>query len=529
MKILLVEGDEVSIAALTHILTAHYSVVDVVQDGEMGWTYGSTFEYDLMVLDVVLPKLDGISLCRRFRDRGYATPILLLMAQDAGTVQVQGLNAGADDCVVKPFDPIELMARIRAILRRSSTNPLPLLTWGDLFLDPSTCEVSYNSQPVSLTTKEYELLELFLRDSQSVFGSDELIDRLWSSAEFPSEATVRSHIRRLRQKLAIVGAPPDLIATLHGRGYYLKAIDTRASTSSVPELATSDDRPDARLDLGLQQHLTFLSPTRTTTQPKSSLSSQLSSQLLVISSDLKLNHALEAAATRYGIQLEIAPDLQSLVQRGSLSKVVLVRLAESGAGLGQVGRSQLEALQKIVQQHPVSVLVISDRDDLEARLQALHRGVQVFLTAQTPIDQVMAAVVQTIQGHSLPAKVMIVDDDRPWLSTLPTLLKPWNFKVTTLAEPQQFWNVLQAVVPDALILKVEMPQINGFELCQVLRSDPQWQRSPVLLLGESNDAASQHQAFAVGADDYLCKPVVGVTLAHRLLNRLYRTQIHTYR
>ncbi|HEY9639910.1 MAG TPA: response regulator [Coleofasciculaceae cyanobacterium] len=632
MKILLVEDDDVFIKVLTRNLATHHYIVDVVKDGEMGWTYGSTFEYDLMLLDIVLPKLDGISLCQRFRDKGYATPILLLTAQDARTVKVQGLDAGADDYVVKPFDPVELIARMRALLRRSSTNPFPLLTWGDLFLNPSTCEVSYNGQPLALTTKEYEFLELLLRDSQSVFSTDELIDRLWSSEEFPSEATVRSHIRRVRQKLTAVGAPPDFIATLHGRGYYLKASHLEASTASTfsapapapeplppsaPELASLSETPlapDSR-----QQYLDFLNETWATTQPKSleqiavllqtvrdlqrdrltdqqqttakqvahtlagtlgifgltktthlarqleywlggreplqpkhaplmqSLvtalqqeiqnttqiqSDQLPDQplprLWLVSSDPTWNQSIAAAAIRCGIQLEITPRLPPPDEWGeSPPQVILLRLPTLPQPSPEAERLTtnrlLNTLQTVTDRYPaLPVLVIGDRDDLNDRLEVLRRGGKLFLSAQTPTEQVMSTVVHLLRRPDLPAKVMIVDDDRTWLSTLPTLLKPWGFKVTTLADPQQFWTVLQSVTPDVLVLDVNMPQINGFELCQILRSDPRWQRLPVLFLSGLSDAASQHQAFTLGADDYLCKPVMGITLAHRILSRLHR-------
>jgi len=119
---------------------------------------------------------------------------------------------------------------------------------------------------------------------------------------------------------------------------------------------------------------------------------------------------------------------------------------------------------------------------------------------------------------------MIVDDDDHWLCTVPALLKPWEFKITTLADPQQFWSVLEAVTPDVLVLDVNMPHINGFELCQILRSDVQWRRLPVLFLSVLTDAASQQRAFVVGADDYLCKPLMGRDLASRILNRLQRVR-----
>ena len=110
MKILLVEDDETLIAVLSKNLAAQHYVVDTVKDGEMGWNYGSTFEYDLIILDLMLPKLDGISLCKRFRTEGYTTPILLLTSEDTSMAKVQGLDAGADDYVVKPFDQAELIA-----------------------------------------------------------------------------------------------------------------------------------------------------------------------------------------------------------------------------------------------------------------------------------------------------------------------------------------------------------------------------------------------------------------------------------
>ena len=259
MKILLVEDDPALIAMLTRSLSIHHYVVDVVQDGEQGWLYGSTFEYDLVILDIMLPKVDGLCLCQRFRAEGYSVPILLLTAQNSSTAKVQGLNAGADDYVVKPFDAAELIARIRALLRRGSANLMPLLTWGELQLNPGTCEVTYSSRPLSLTTKEYDLLELLLRQSHHVFSIDEILDRLWSSEAFPAESTVRSHLRRLRHKLGEAGAPADFIGTLHGRGYYLKPAPL--PLPSKPPVKTPISPTDTQA-----QYLTFLNETWLTTK-----------------------------------------------------------------------------------------------------------------------------------------------------------------------------------------------------------------------------------------------------------------------
>jgi DNA-binding response OmpR family regulator len=225
MKILLVEDDEQLTEALVEILTdkQHYTV-SVVNDGETGWDFIEADSYDLIILDIMLPRLDGISLCQRLRQHGDRTPVLMLTARDLSSDRVMGLDVGADDYVVKPFDLPELLARIRALLRRGNTSLFPVLTWGDLSLDPSDCQVTYQGQLLHLTPKEYGLLELFLRQQGRLISRGTIIDRLWSLEETPSEETVKVHLKALRRKLKAVGAPADLVETVYGMGYRLKAI-----------------------------------------------------------------------------------------------------------------------------------------------------------------------------------------------------------------------------------------------------------------------------------------------------------------
>lgn len=622
MKILLVEDDEAIAAVLTKSLAAHHYIVDVVKDGEMGWTYGSTFEYDLIVLDVVLPKLDGIRLCQKLRQEGHTMPILLLTSQNSTTAKVQGLDAGADDYVVKPFDQAELTARIRALLRRGSANPLPLLSWGELLLNPGSCEVTYQNRPLVLTTKEYELLELLLRESQHVFSPEEILDRLWSSEEFPSEATVRSHIRRLRQKLNAAGAPQDFIATVHGRGYYLKATSGEATPVARDAGAPAVVQPSpAEPDPG-EQYLTFLIETWRTTQPKSR---QQVKELIAALQILQVHpqddstkqqakqraHQLAGTLGVFGLQVAmeqarqieqalsleppllsasvatlvaIATDLQHRVEQDRpdvlplprLSLPLLLILGEpsaftqalttqaAGARLRTVVQAleggvesvdaaalqslldletppdvillclpeppttsqelQWQCLQAIAQHFPHLPIVMRGQcQQLGDRLEGLRRGAHRFLAASSSPEQTLAVVLQVLE-NTAASSVMIVDDDTAWLQSLPVLLKPWGFKVTTLADPQQFWTVLQAVTPDIVVLDIDMPQINGLELCQVLRSDPQWHHLPVLFLSGLTDTRTQSQAFTLGADDYLCKPVTSEYLVQRLRNRLQRVR-----
>ena len=492
MKILLIDDDEILSAVLTKSLAAYRYVVDTVRDGETGWVYGSTFEYDLIVLDIMLPKLDGISLCQRFRAEGYTTPILLLTSQDSSTAKVSGLDAGADDYVVKPFDRAELSARIRALLRRSNASPFPLLSWGELLLNPSTCEVTYSGQPLSLTTKEYELLELLLRGIQHVFSTEEILDRLWSSEEFPSEATVRSHVRRLRHKLVAVGAPADLVATVHGRGYYLKALESDRVLEITAPTQSRPPSPQA-------QYLAFLNQTWVANKPK------LLTQLTVFSQAI--------AALQLG---SLSPSLQKQAHFAAH------KLAGS---LGTFGLTNAMTLARQLEQmldNSVPLSAPLSAATLAALLHALEQEIQDTTTIQAVPNPLGGG--RSLQIPEQETKVMIVDDDHHWLQTLPNLLQPWGFKVTALAEPQQFWAVLQSVMPDLLVLDVNLAEVSGFELCQALRAVPQWQRLPVMFVSVMTDQTTQNQAFSLGADDYLCKPVTAAELANRILSRLQRVR-----
>ena len=225
MRILLVEDDVRLAETLAEALTDQHYVVDIATDGESGWHQAKLLDYDLIVLDVMLPELDGISLCQRLRSHRYDLPILMLTACDTISDEINGLDVGADDYVVKPVDLQKLFARIRALLRRGSVSTTPILTWGDLRLNPSTCEVDYGHTPIHLTPKEYALLELLLRNGRRVLSRSVMIDHVWSSDSPPEEHAVKVHIRGLRQKLKAAGASEDLIETVHSRGYRLNQLE----------------------------------------------------------------------------------------------------------------------------------------------------------------------------------------------------------------------------------------------------------------------------------------------------------------
>ena len=232
MRILVVEDDKCIAKVLENILSKQNYVVDVADNGLLGWEFVESFTYDLILLDVILPELDGIEFCQKLREHNYQTPVLLLTAQNSSNDKVLGLDAGADDYVVKPFEVTELLARIRVLLRRKNTPIQAVLEWENLRLNPGSTEVTYNGNLLNLTPKEYRLLELFLRNSNIVFSRSEILDHLWPMEEAPKEDTVTAHIKGLRQKLTRAGAPNDLIETVYGLCYRLKEIANSKVNSS---------------------------------------------------------------------------------------------------------------------------------------------------------------------------------------------------------------------------------------------------------------------------------------------------------
>ncbi len=222
MKILLIEDNECTASTISKLLTDHHYVVDTTNDGQTGLKLAKAYDYNLILLDVVLPGLDGISICRQLRTQGYEVPILMLTVLDSSTDRVMGLDAGADDYVIKPFDFLELTARVRALLRRGRTMLPEVLSWENLKLDLITREVSYNDKRLRLTPKEYGLLELLLRNPHRIFSRSAILDLVWPVNEFPGEEAVTTQIKGLRQKLKAAGITQDLIETVYGLGYRLK-------------------------------------------------------------------------------------------------------------------------------------------------------------------------------------------------------------------------------------------------------------------------------------------------------------------
>jgi two-component system, OmpR family, response regulator MprA len=222
-RVLIVEDEHHLAEGLKFNLEAEGFGADVVETGEAAVErlMGSNREtYDLVVLDVMLPGLDGIEVCKRLRG-GVNTPILMLTARDAVRDKVAGLEAGADDYLAKPFVFDELVARVRALLRRAAPEGPEVLRFGDLILDTGTREVSRGGRRMQLTAREYELLEFFMRHPRQVLTRDLIFQRVWGYDFLGESNVIDVHVRALREKLEADGEP-RLLQTSRGAGYALR-------------------------------------------------------------------------------------------------------------------------------------------------------------------------------------------------------------------------------------------------------------------------------------------------------------------
>lgn len=225
MRILIIEDERDLANALARGLRQEGYAVDIATNGMEGLELGEIYEYDLVVLDLNLPKLDGLEVCQRFRSHKPELLILILTARSRLEDRVIGLDQGADDYLVKPFHFEELAARIRALLRRDLRVREPILEVGDLKLDPASRIAWQKKQRLSLTKKEFAILEYLMRHAGEVVSQEELIEHVWNEDVNLFTASVRVHVHSLRRKLGDSPDSPHYIETITGSGYRLIALE----------------------------------------------------------------------------------------------------------------------------------------------------------------------------------------------------------------------------------------------------------------------------------------------------------------
>jgi two-component system alkaline phosphatase synthesis response regulator PhoP len=220
-RILLVEDDPGLRLTLTHRLDSEGYRVETAADGEDGLAQATEGGFDLVILDVMLPRKSGFDVCRDLRQRGVGTPVLMLTARHQVVDRVVGLKLGADDYLAKPFEMAELLARVEARLRGRTAGvvPTPVHRFGPVSVDFRRAEVTRDGQPVDLSAKEFQLLKYFVSHRGATLSRNELLDEVWGYDAMPTTRTVDVHVAWLRRKLEAQPKHPRLILTIHGLGY----------------------------------------------------------------------------------------------------------------------------------------------------------------------------------------------------------------------------------------------------------------------------------------------------------------------
>ena len=496
MKILVIDDDDLLVDRLAADLLAQNYVVDTASDGLLGWEYATATPYDLIVLDINLPGLDGVSLCQRLRQWGYTGAILLLTGRSSSDDKVMGLNAGADDYLVKPYTLAELTARLRALLRRPQLVNSPTLSYGALQLDPNGSLVTVADRPVELSPKEYGLLELFLRHPDRIFSNALLLERLWSVEEAPGEETIRTHIKRLRRKLRQAGID-DMIENVYSMGYRLKSEAVGAEggqavgpegDNASPSLNEADKAAAAR-----EAAIAAFERFRPTIDERMA--------------------ALRAAALALETN-QLPAAVQSAAQGAAHKLAGSLGLFGYGAG-SHLARRLEDWLEQpdLAQGQTFSRLV----EQLDGLLRSPPPAAPEGQTAIVPLPPAAAL------GDRIA--VVAVDDDPMILAQLQSLLPRWGVDVLGLQDPRQTLATLEASPPDLLLLDLDMPPLSGLDLCRQLRQIDRWQTMPIICLTACRDAATLYQLYQAGADDYLPKPVVEPELVSRIFHRVERGRL----
>ena len=221
MKLLIAEDEQDLAEALSAFFTRSRFSVDVVHDGADAYAYAATGAYDAVILDVMMPKLDGIQVLERLRAEGISTPVMMLTAKGQKNDRITGFNAGADDYLPKPFDPDELLSRVRAMLRRGETYRPTVLAYGDLTLDPGSGLLTCGDKSLRLSGREFQVLELFMRSPRQVFSAERIMELVWGWDNEAEINVVWVNISNLRKKLRSIGSRVSLRAN-RGLGYVLE-------------------------------------------------------------------------------------------------------------------------------------------------------------------------------------------------------------------------------------------------------------------------------------------------------------------
>lgn len=519
MKILLVEDDPSTLELLAFHLTAARYTVEQTTDGVTALELASLWEYDLIVLDVQIPRLDGISVCRQLRAQGMAAPILILTAQSDDDDVITGLDTGADDYVTKPFEISRVLARVRALLRRGVTaTAIPSLAWGDLCLNPVLAQVTYGDQVVPVTPKEYSLLELFLRYPQRVFSRSTILDHLWTIDDSPTEGAVTNLVKDLRNRLKRSGVSKNIIQTVYGLGYRLKEAPAETGGETTPpQEARSMDWPS-----GLGGSQSTLWPT----SPDERIDSLPS---LPDPAGAAATNSIAAIAARFQTSLKqrlgVIEDATRVLQAGALPpqqrEIARDEAHRLAGGLGTFGYEEGSRQAK-----QIEAILSSDQPMDQATIARLSGGLLALKqTLATPPSSLDGAETVMAKPHYRGMAITLGLDCLGQLQPA-GLARGWQLEaVSTWAELEQKLGTQSlGKTVDALVLALEDNVPLAVKLAPLRDLKRGYPDLPVLVLTSHDSLEERVQVVRLGGDRYLVAPVTSDQILETLDQLLPHTQ-----
>jgi diguanylate cyclase (GGDEF)-like protein len=475
MKLLIVDDDDILSHELGQYLNRHGYLVDRASTSVEALDFLADVSYDLILLDILLPDIDGIEFCKSLRSQDIKSLVILMTANNHSS-SVSGLNSGADDFIKKPFRLEELEARIKALLRRSREIKHQVIEWRGVQLNLSTNQIVFQSKPLLLNVREKSLLVLLLQDDQRIHSQSNLLKYLWSlDDDLPGEEAVRTLIRRFRKKLEEIDAG-EMIETVYGLGYRLNS-GWAIPTSSAPSEPSLNSQ---------QVRLMLLADVQTLERFKTNVT------------ELHLHQAQRAVHRLIG-----SLGVLALSDAGEIAQTITHLLSCQFASRVNLPHftGQIQSLKECIQNTTFSMA---------------H---EFFSELPTP----QIASIEPDRDIALKnMRVLVLDDDQLILKLLQKMIQPWGIQVHTISQASQLLGTLDRVMPDLLILDLNLPDGNGIELCQLLRANSKWSKLSIIILTSQRNSETIRQVFDAGADDFVSKPIVPPEFMARLLNRIER-------
>jgi diguanylate cyclase (GGDEF)-like protein len=479
MKILIVEDDRYTAEAFKiALIEASYSV-DIATEKLLNWELLELSDYDLILLDATLPKLDNLALCKRLRDNGSQIPILMTIDSHTNPNLRMGLEAGATDYIIKPFDLQDLIVRIESLLDKDFGLTRSLLKCDSLTLNIHERQLIYAGTQIHLDLRESSILELFFRYENRIFSSSFMCDRIFFLDRTVTKETIRNIIKNLISKTNSLGIDCSIEA-VYGVGYYLK---------------------DNFQDRGNYY------PNKISDTPC----------LLIVSPDLQFTEKILIEAGNWGLKTQTIATLANVITQISKNPNNIVILDGSAFDRTTDLRNFLGELYAI--EPLVSVVIFLNEQDIKERLTIGDFGPQAVSSKSASSIQILETIVQNLKHYPVrECKILVIDSRLDILQQLRNLLEPWGFIILTLEDDLKFWEIVTVFSPEMLIIGEFKSQVDRFDFCRSVRETSECETLPIIFLISNSDNLIIHKIFDIGADDYVCQPIVEPQLVNRVLS-----------